>query len=125
MHDAPAGACDDTPPKYTITPKPREGRESNGTVSLAGLRRARGFKIRFTEPVTIEGFLVEPREEDPFTGAFEVVTARRGATVRIPVSARRLRAWAKRKRVDLQLLFDAQDREGNNSSYDVSLRVTK
>ena len=97
----------------------------NGTVSLAGLRRARGFRLRFTEPVTVEAFLVEPREEDPFTGAARVVTAARGATVRIPVSAGRLRAWAKRKRVDLELLVTARDREGNASDYEVGLRVTK
>ena len=125
MHNAPAGTCDGTPPRITVTPRLRTNREDIGTVSLAGLRRARGFKLRFTEPVSLEAFLVEPREEDPFTGADGVVKAHGGATVRIPVSPRRLRSWARRKKVDLQLLVEARDREGNSSDLDVSLRVTK
>jgi streptogramin lyase len=125
VHNEPAGACDQTPPAYRITPSFKTNREGYGTVSLAGLRRARGFKIRFTEPVDVEGYLLEPREEDPFTGVAKIVTAEHGATLRIPVSSRRLRSWAKRKRVDLELAVEVKDREGNYADTDVVLRVTK
>ena len=58
--------------------------EGYGTVSLAALRKARGFRVRVTEPVTIEAYLVVPEEEDPFTGANTIVREPHGRTVRDP-----------------------------------------
>ena len=78
-----------------------------------------------TEPVTIEAYLVVPEEEDPFTGADTVVREPNGRTVRIPISARKLRQFARRTRTDLDLLIDATDREGNVIGYEVLLRVVK
>ena len=74
VHDEPAGALRRQAARHSkVTPSFKTNRKGYGKVSLAGLRRARGFKIHFNEPVSVEAFLVEPREEDPFTGASEVV----------------------------------------------------
>ena len=125
VHNAPPTTCDDTPPRLDVTPMGHVNHKGYGTVGLAALRKARGFRVRVTEPVTIEAYLVVPEEEDPFTGANTVVREPHGRTVRIPISARKLRQFARRKRTDLDLLIDATDSEGNVIGYEVLLRVVK
>jgi streptogramin lyase len=124
VHNAPAAPCDDTPPRLDVTPMGHVNHKGYGTVSLAALRRARGFRIRVREPVTIESSLVVPEEEDPFTGLATIVEDPHGRTLRVPISARRLRQFARRRHVDLDLLIDARDSEGNAVGYEVQLRVT-
>ena len=87
---APAAGCDDRPPRVQIKPNAAK------RVSLAALRRNRGFTITVREPFAMESFVTDPGE-DPFSGADAVVTNEGGRTVRVPISQRKLRQLARRK----------------------------
>ena len=113
---APAAGCDDRPPRVQIKPNAVK------RVSLAALRRNRGFTITVREPFAMEAFLTDPGE-DPFSGADAVVTSEVGRTVRIPIARRKLRQLARRKNPALHLLADVRDREGNYTAIDMEVRI--
>jgi hypothetical protein len=115
---APAAGCDDRPPRVQIKPNPAK------RVRLAALRRNRGFAITVREPFAMESFVTDPGE-DPFSGADAVVTSKGGRTVRVPISQRKLRQFARRKNPVLHLLADVRDREGNYTDIDMEVRLSK
>jgi len=75
------------------------------------------------EPAEFEAYVTRGFHQDPFTSVRETVT--RARTVRIPISAKRLRTWAKRKRVQLSLTLAGTDAEGNLSRDELVLKVVR
>lgn len=112
---ASAPGCDSKPPKVTITPKP------SARVSLAALRRHRGFELRVREPFAVLAWLADSGE-DPFTS---VSRAGRAGAVRLKVSAAELRRLARRKHPVLDMRVELRDREGNYLDLEYELRLTR
>ena len=114
--DAPAGACDDTPPRARVVPDPSK------PVSLATLRRQGGFKITVREPFAIEGYVFDSEADETIAGVDRTVSARGGRTVRLAMSARLLRSIARRTGEPLGLTADVRDRDGNYAGLQYELR---
>ena len=83
---APAGRCDDTPPRARIVPDPSK------PVSLATLRRRGGFELTVREPFAVDAVVYDLDADSSIASVDRAVTARRGRTVRLPMSARLLRS---------------------------------
>ena len=82
VHNEPASAaCDDTPPSFRVTPRVRFNRVNpglDGSVSLAALRRSRGFRVRVREAVDVSAAVAMLEDGEPFS---EVSAVTRGARV--------------------------------------------
>ncbi|MDA0184446.1 hypothetical protein OJ997_29345 [Solirubrobacter phytolaccae] len=112
---ASAPGCDSTPPKVTIAPKPQ------ARVSLAALRRHRGFTITVREPFAVQAWLIDG-DEGPFARAYH---AGKAGTVRLKVSPAKLRQLMRRKHPVVGLQLELRDREGNSVDYEQQVRLTR
>ncbi|MDA0184445.1 hypothetical protein OJ997_29340 [Solirubrobacter phytolaccae] len=116
---APAGGCDDKPPVVRITPDPSK------PVSLATLRRQRGFKLTVREAFAIEGVLIDSDADDSIGRVNKAVSGRRGGTLRLPMSARAIRRVGQRSGQRIVLDAGFRDREGNFATVTYELRARR
>ena len=74
-----------------------------------------------SEPFAIESYMFDSDADETVAGVLTQVAARRGRTVRLPVSNRLLRAMARHKGAPLGLTGTLRDREGNYRGFDYEL----
>ena len=106
LERADAGRCDDTPPGPSIVPDPSK------PISLATLRRQRGFKITVREPFAIESYVFDTDADETVAGVrrrHRAPRPHRAAPGADAAAARDRAAQGHAARAD----GDVRDREGN------------
>ena len=118
--DALTGSCDDRPPTVEVAP----GRD--GRVSLRALRSTRALTFAVGEPASVSAFVGFGSEGLVVS---KTIRAAQGGTVRIPVTAARLRrlerALAAGRSLHITVSVRVTDAEANDRDRFVRRRVVR